>query len=236
MTDDLAPPLDDIALRILDTARDLVLHFGYDKTTMNDIAKKAQVSKSTLYSRWNKKDALFEALLWHEGLKYTDIWIKRIQESDELLTFTSLFSHAFIALEDNAFMQALLKRNTHIMAIMRQWDLQKLYQRRIELWQNFLDSLKAVNAVRADINTHHVAYVASAVQLGILQMSELMADEVHPEPIALLQVTEQMMEAYLLPPDGGDVQAGDQVIRAFVAQMHDHVRILAKAGMKSDET
>ena len=36
---------DDIEKRVLDAASELFVHFGYDKTTMNDIASKAGVAK-----------------------------------------------------------------------------------------------------------------------------------------------------------------------------------------------
>ena len=55
--------LDERAQRILAAATRLILHYGYDKTTMSDIAAAANVSKSTLYLYWQSKEELFRALL-----------------------------------------------------------------------------------------------------------------------------------------------------------------------------
>ena len=49
--------------RILDAAADLIAHFGYDKTTVDDIARRAGVSKGAIYLHFKSKDDLFEGLL-----------------------------------------------------------------------------------------------------------------------------------------------------------------------------
>ena len=55
---------------MLDAAAALIAHYGYDKTTVDDIAREAGVAKSTLYSRWKTKDALFNALIWRETRRF----------------------------------------------------------------------------------------------------------------------------------------------------------------------
>ena len=47
---------------ILDSALDLFRHYGYRRTSMEDIAQAANVAKGTLYLYFKSKDELFEAL------------------------------------------------------------------------------------------------------------------------------------------------------------------------------
>ncbi|SEL72321.1 TetR/AcrR family transcriptional regulator [Nonomuraea pusilla] len=54
------------AHRILDAAAELVLRWGYDKTTIDDVAKAAGVAKGTIYLHWRTRDDLFAALLRRE--------------------------------------------------------------------------------------------------------------------------------------------------------------------------
>ena len=42
--------------RILDAAVRLIAHYGYDKTTVGDIAHEAGVSKGAVYLHWPGKD------------------------------------------------------------------------------------------------------------------------------------------------------------------------------------
>ncbi|MDR8410326.1 TetR/AcrR family transcriptional regulator [Nonomuraea sp. 3-1Str] len=51
------------AHRILDAAAELVLRWGYDKTTIDDVARHAGVAKGTIYLHWKTREALFSALL-----------------------------------------------------------------------------------------------------------------------------------------------------------------------------
>jgi AcrR family transcriptional regulator len=52
--------------RILDVAADLLLRYGYDKTTIDDIARTAGVAKGTVYLHWRSRELLFLALLRRE--------------------------------------------------------------------------------------------------------------------------------------------------------------------------
>ena len=48
---------------IMDAARGLFLQFGFHGTSMDALAKRAGVSKATLYSHFEDKDALYRALI-----------------------------------------------------------------------------------------------------------------------------------------------------------------------------
>ncbi|GHF05411.1 TetR/AcrR family transcriptional regulator [Pseudolysinimonas yzui] len=50
---------------ILDAAVDLLLAHGYDGTSMDAVAARAGVSKTTVYAHFDHKDALFRAVMEH---------------------------------------------------------------------------------------------------------------------------------------------------------------------------
>lgn len=56
------------AVRILESAGELVLRWGYDKTTVDDVARAAGVAKGTIYLHWRNREDLFVALVRHERL------------------------------------------------------------------------------------------------------------------------------------------------------------------------
>ena len=61
---------------ILDVARELFDRFGYEKTSMNDIAKRSHKAKGSLYYNFKGKMDIFKALVEQE---YTDIKAKLIE-------------------------------------------------------------------------------------------------------------------------------------------------------------
>ncbi|WP_123025074.1 TetR/AcrR family transcriptional regulator [Mycolicibacterium stellerae] len=60
ISNDLSPDLGD---RILDAAASCVLAFGIDRVTLAEIARRAGVSRPTIYRRWPDTRALLAALL-----------------------------------------------------------------------------------------------------------------------------------------------------------------------------
>ena len=95
--------VDEIEKRVLDAAKDLFLHYGFDKTTINDIASQAGVSKSTIYLRWNKKEELFDTLIWRESKDYTEEWIQRVEADPNGGTYGGWMRHALSAFFENEF-------------------------------------------------------------------------------------------------------------------------------------
>ena len=59
-----AQPLDDD--RILDAARDTILAVGLRRTTVSDVARRAGLSRMTVYRRYPDGAALIRALMWRE--------------------------------------------------------------------------------------------------------------------------------------------------------------------------
>ncbi len=57
------------AHRILDAAGELIVRWGYGKTTIDDVARQAGVAKGTIYLHWRTRDDLFAALLRRERVR-----------------------------------------------------------------------------------------------------------------------------------------------------------------------
>src|SRR3979411_3249686 len=57
---------------VLGAATRLFARFGFDKTSIDEIAREAGVSKGAVYRHWPSKDALFEATLVREYLRFLD--------------------------------------------------------------------------------------------------------------------------------------------------------------------
>jgi len=72
-------PSDQRGERILDAASSLILRYGYNKTTMQDIAAQAFISKSTLYLFWKSKEEVFGALITRETRHLFSGWLAAIR-------------------------------------------------------------------------------------------------------------------------------------------------------------
>ncbi len=64
--------LDEVGARLLDTAYDQFCRIGIRRTTMEDVARRAGVSRITAYRRFAGKDALVEQVVRREFRRYFD--------------------------------------------------------------------------------------------------------------------------------------------------------------------
>ena len=64
------PSTDDVGESILDTALEEFLAYGLRRTTVDIVAKRAGVSRATLYRRFDGKDVLVQAVLVRESRRF----------------------------------------------------------------------------------------------------------------------------------------------------------------------
>lgn len=62
----VAPPADAAETAIMDAARDCVLAFGVRRTSLSDVARRAGVSRPTVYRRWPDRTALVADVMTRE--------------------------------------------------------------------------------------------------------------------------------------------------------------------------
>lgn len=85
LTDRSAPALPALETRIVEAMLECVARCGIGKTTADDIARAAGVSRATLYRAFpGGKDVVFDALLRHEAARFFDAVTSRLDAADTL--------------------------------------------------------------------------------------------------------------------------------------------------------
>lgn len=218
--------------RILDAAKHLIIRFGYDKTTLDEVAETAGIARSTLYKRWPKKDKLFTALLWREMRRFLVVWLARIEADPAGGTFAGMFRHTLLAIEADPFMTALLRGERYILgALMQTHSLTSLYTQRYAMNQYFLGRMQAVGLIRPDVDLHAAAYVANVMNYGLLKMAEIIPEEHAPSRASVLTMVTLMLERSIGASDGGDSEAGKQVIRDYVDLARQQITALEQMAL-----
>ncbi|HEY8482056.1 MAG TPA: helix-turn-helix domain-containing protein [Spirillospora sp.] len=72
---------DEASTRILDAAYELFSRMGVQRTTMEDVARRAGVSRITVYRRFATKDALVEQVVRREFRRYFDRFLADIRRA-----------------------------------------------------------------------------------------------------------------------------------------------------------
>ncbi len=152
--------------RILEAASKLVVHYGFDKTTMDDIAREAGVSKGALYLVWQGKDDLFDALIKFEMKRLLLDLEQRLAADPEGGRIANLYRHTLLALQANPLIAALYARDNRILGnFIRRQDVQR-YTSRLILGKEAVAQLQAAGQLRQDIRPEVLTYLFSIIALG----------------------------------------------------------------------
>jgi AcrR family transcriptional regulator len=83
---------------IMGCAKELILEHGAEAVSMMDIAKRAELSKATLYLYFPSKEALFEDLLWEEGSRFIEYVRSRMKPHASALEALQTLWGSFVRL------------------------------------------------------------------------------------------------------------------------------------------
>jgi TetR/AcrR family acrAB operon transcriptional repressor len=205
--------------RILDVATELLVHYGYDKTTVSDIAQAAGISKGAIYLHYNSKEALLESLLGREMKQYAFRWMDMIEEDPQGGTLGGMYKNMLYTLSDSTFLAAMFKRDERVLgSYLRQPN--NFFQNPDRIQANryeFVKMMQEAGAVREDIDAQVVAYIMNLLLYGLVAMGDIMPQEDMPPLDTVIEGIAEIMDRALTPTTGGNSEAGKQVVQQIVA-------------------
>ncbi|NKY51502.1 TetR/AcrR family transcriptional regulator [Nocardia vermiculata] len=100
---------DDIRSRVLDAACEQFSLLGVRRSTVDDVARRANVSRITVYRRFATKDALVEQVILREYRRYFDQFLSEIRQAHTVADRVVLgFVGSLRAIRDNPIIGGLL--------------------------------------------------------------------------------------------------------------------------------
>jgi AcrR family transcriptional regulator len=166
------------AQRILDAAAALILRWGYNKTTLDDISRQAGVAKGTLYLHWNTREELFAALMKREKLELAEEIKQRIAEDPTSATLRGILKYSALALMKRPLMKAVLLRDMDVIGKLAHSEQSSAaYAERLTGFKTYLELLREHDLVRTDLSLRAQMYMLSAIFLGFFLVAPLVPDE-----------------------------------------------------------
>lgn len=207
--------------KILETATDLFIYYGYDKTTVGDIVREAGISKGAFYLHFKNKDDLIENLLVRELKGYAFNWLDRIEADPMGGTIGGMYKNMLYALQDNPLMSALLRQDKRILgSYLRQANNAfKRPQKQPSSRFKFVTMMQEAGAIRQDIDANVIAYIMNMLNFGLVAMEGTMPQEEIPSTEAVIEGIAIIMDKALTPEDGNYSEAGKNVLKQLVAEI-----------------
>ena len=223
--------------RILDATAELILRWGYKKTTIDDIARQARVAKGTIYLHWKTREDLFMALLIREDFKYAEDMKQRIASDPEGSTLRGFVKHSTLALMNNALIKAVFLNDTDMLGEIASREYSSAtYPQRIENYKHFLEFLRSHGHASTDIGIREQTYILSAVWIGFLLVDTWIPEEFKVSDEEMVEMLADTMQHALEPrntatggvTDAGILQKASIALNQYLDQEVDAIKEMQK--------
>lgn len=218
---------------ILDVAERLILHYGFDKTTMSDIAKEAGISKGAIYLHYDGKDALFEAVITRDINRYATEAMRWVQDDSETWSFINIYKHAIVAVTKRKLLVAMMQNDERIFGSFLKRTQLNMMEIKRGVNKDMLRQMQEVGAIRHDIDISTTAFLLQAIGWGIINAHEFVGDAGIPPFEQIGNSLGQFLQNALIPDDGGNQEAGRKI---FIESTKEVLERMNKQSVLNDKS
>jgi len=202
--------------RILDAAARLITHYGYDKTTVDEIAREAGISKGAIYLHFKSKEDLFEALLLRESETITERFYKLLDADPGGVTIFNIYRYSLAVLDESPLLKAIYTRDKRVLGdwVQRVRDT-PAYTQALNISVEFVRHFQQAGLIRRDLDPEAVMYLLMALRYGVLVVDDITPKGVRVPTISELGETmAEMLSRGLAPREGeANQEAGLQALQ-----------------------
>ena len=166
------------AQRILDAASTLILRWGYQKTTLDDISREAGVAKATIYLHWKTREELFAALMRREKVEMTEEIMQYVAADPQGATMAGMFKYSALVMMKHPLIKAVFLQDMDVIGKLAQREHSTaVYAEQLAGFNTYLELLREQGLVRTDLSLRVQGYMMSAIFMGFFFVAPFMPDE-----------------------------------------------------------
>ncbi|MFI0446649.1 TetR/AcrR family transcriptional regulator [Actinomadura sp. 6N118] len=193
---------DESRTRILDAAYELFCRMGIQRSTMEDVARRAGVSRITVYRRFTTKDALVEQVVRREFRRYFDQFLIDIQQAGTAADRVVLgFVSSLRAIRRNPLIGGLITTEPDLLVSSMINDEGRTLTAVRQFVAGQLRHEQRAGNVSSDLDTDHVAEMMVRISASFLAIPSHLIDLDDDEQLAAL--AQRFLVPMLEPPPPG---------------------------------
>ncbi|WP_284748974.1 TetR/AcrR family transcriptional regulator [Amycolatopsis sp. RTGN1] len=178
---------DEIRVRVLDAAYEQFCRMGVQRSTMEDVAKRAGLSRITVYRRFATKDTLVEHVVRREYRRYFDRFLAEIKQAGTVADRVVLgFVSSLRAIRGNPLIGGLIAAEPGLLASSMITDDGRTLATVREFVAGQLRHEQHAGNVRAELDADVVAELMVRVSASFLAIPSLVVDLDDEEQLATL--------------------------------------------------
>lgn len=157
----------DRADRILDTARELLLSWGYRRVTMDELSSRAGVGKGTIYLHWRSREDVFHAVGAREAAMMTDAIVDAMRADPDEVALHRYYRRLFVEAMNRPVLRALYTRDSDTLgSFLAAPPHQQLEERKLEIVRDYLGVLSSESMLRPDLRLSDLDYALPNIVFG----------------------------------------------------------------------
>lgn len=202
--------------QILDAARPLFTRFGFDKTSVEDIAREAGISKGAIYLSFSSKQAVFDRLITMETEQLVQDLFDRLDHDPEGYTIFNVYRYSLTSLMQNPLLSALYTRNR---AILGNYMLRMAEHAppalTFSFGEDFVRQFQKAGMIDPHIDATALAYILVAMRYGLMRIDEIMPP---PSDVGAIGHVMALMLGRAFGTEAGNQQAAKEALKALMTQ------------------
>ena len=208
----------------MDAAARLFTRHGYDKTTVEEIAREAGISKGAIYLHFRGKETLFEALLAREMVSYSEAWLERLEADPDGGTLGGMYRNILGAMHSSELMTAIFRQDQRIMGsyLKKPGNLFETSEART-LRAGFVERLQEAGVVRGDADPAVVSHLLDVIGYGLVRIGDVRDPAEFPRLEDVLAGLGDLLDRALAPEGGADSEGGKAVMREAMASARPYL-------------
>jgi AcrR family transcriptional regulator len=192
---------DERAERVLDAAAELLLRWGYQRVTIEEVAKHAAIGKGTVYLHFRTKDALFLTVLLRAHHQVIGTMADRMDADPDEALPSRMMRSVYLDLAADPMARALYLGDPDVLGRLSQeasGTLGGLALVRDEVARRTLTLLRDAGCLRTDIGVDEQMHVLGAVGAGFFFVDALPGSP--PDPVVRADLMAYAVAAALETP------------------------------------
>ena len=198
--------------RILDSARDLLLSWGYRRVTIDELALRAGVGKGTIYLHWRSREEVFHAVSAREAAAMADAIVDAVRNDPAEVALHRYLRRLFVEAMNRPVLRALYTRDADTLGtFLAAAHHHRLEESKLGVNRDYLGVLAAESMLRPDLRLTDLDYTLPTIVFGFFA-----AEPFHPPAITLTleEKADQLAETVRRAFEPADAPSGDAVKRA----------------------
>ncbi len=194
---------------IFEATERLLGKFGYDKTTVADIAREAGISKGAIYLHFKSKDELVEKLLIHAMLGFSANWFQAIEDDPKGGLIGNMYLNMLKVIDQTPLMAVIMRQDGAILGnYLKKKDNFFVKNQRQGMRHEFVALMQAAGAIRQDLDPKVVAHIMDMISFGMVTIAEFVPTEQIPPTDEVIKGIADFMHRALTPEHGADSETG----------------------------